>query len=560
VVVERGVEAEMRDGIVLVADVYRPDGANPAPVLVHRTAYGRQTEGMVSGLVADPVLLAAAGYAVVVQDVRGRFASGGDWVPFVHEMADGYDTVEWAAARSWSDGRVGCYGSSYMGITTHLAVAAKPPSLVAAAVIVASRDPDDGLIRTGGAFELGFLHRWAVNNAGDTVDRLALASDEAGRIRDRLEAVGGDRSRTVRSLPVRDAEGLDVAAPYWRTWIDHPPGDGYWRRTWGLPAEVDVPLLSIVGLRDWMQPSMLALHRRIQGDGVHELVVGPWSHLSAYGGPTGVRDYQEVAPGGPGTFGPILLDWFDRRLRARPGAGTDSRPVRYFVTGEDRWETAGQWPPPATEMSLHLAGPDRLVVDGDVAAGERRYRYDPADPTPTAGGMICQPDIGPDGVVDQRVVEARADVLGYTSLPLESPVGVVGAAVAELWWTSSAEDTDVMVKLVDVEPDGFAANVTEGVLRVRYRLGGTDDWLVPGEPTRLRVRLADAAHTWLPGHRIRLDVASANFPRLSRNLNTRVLPEAGTLADAVVAEHRIAHGGRHPSCLVLPVVETGPGH
>jgi putative CocE/NonD family hydrolase len=558
IMVDVDVAVIMRDGAVLRADVHRPAAGGPFPALVHRSAYGKQNAPMVSGLVADPKVLAAAGFAVVVQDVRGRFASEGEWAPFVHEMDDGYDTVEWAASQPWCTGEVGCYGSSYMGITTHLAVAAKPPHLRAAAVLVASRDPNDGLLRTGGAFEQGFLTRWALNNAADTVSRLDLDPTDAADLASCAALAASDPWSVIADLPVRDAELLAAVAPYWREWIDRPPGDGHWARTWGLPAQVGVPLLSVVGFRDWMQPSMLGLFERIQ-DGRHRLVAGPWTHLSAYGGPTGERDWTAAAPGGPAAFGPLLLAWFSRWMGAAGAHGSRGREpqepaVRYFATGVDRWMDARRWPPPGRDLVLWLGDGDRLEPDAGGPEGQRTFSYDPADPVPTAGGMICQPDIGPDGVVDQRSVEARADVVVSTTPPLDAAVAVAGPSRAELWITTSAEDTDVMVKLVDVEPDGYAANVTEGVLRARYRNGGPRDWLVPGRATMVTVKLADVAHTFLTGHRIRLDVTSSNYPRLSRNLNTRILPEAGTLADAVVADQAVLHGGRHASRLVLHIV------
>jgi putative CocE/NonD family hydrolase len=309
---------------------------------------------------------------------------------------------------------------------------------------------------------------------------------------------------------------------------------------------------------------MLALFERIQ-DGRHRLVAGPWTHLSAYGGPTGERDWTAVAPGGPAAFAPWLVAWFTRWLGTAPAApgerhgGEHGSPgqepsVRYFATGVDRWVEARRWPPPGRDLILWLAAGAGLEPAPAGADGRRGFAYDPADPAPTTGGMICQPDIGSDGVVDQRTVETRPDVVVSTGAPLDAAVALAGPTRAELWLVTDVEDTDVMVKLVDVEPDGYAANVTEGVLRARYRTGGTDDWLVPGRPTLLTVELADAAHTFLPGHRIRVDVTCSNHPRLSRNLNTRIVPEAGTLADAVVAHHELLTGGTHPSRLVLHVV------
>lgn len=248
----REVGVPMRDGVVLHADLYLPAGDDPHPVLVHRTAYGTLTAELVVHLVADPAHLAAQGYAVLVQDVRGRFASGGQWQPFVHEADDGYDTVEWAAAQPWSNGRVGVYGSSYMGITTYQAVAAAPPHLQAAAVWMAGSRFNDGMLRTGGAFELGFLSSWNLGNAMDTIDR------EGVDVEGRRALVATDAWDVVRALPYLDHPAF-IVTPEVRRQVTHEPGDPLWQRLDLRPEQVTVPLLQVVGLRDWMAPSMVAV-------------------------------------------------------------------------------------------------------------------------------------------------------------------------------------------------------------------------------------------------------------------------------------------------------------
>jgi len=538
----REVGVPMRDGVVLHADLYLPAGDDPHPVLVHRTAYGTLTAELVVHLVADPAHLAAQGYAVLVQDVRGRFASGGQWQPFVHEADDGYDTVEWAAAQPWSNGRVGVYGSSYMGITTYQAVAAAPPHLQAAAVWMAGSRFNDGMLRTGGAFELGFLSSWNLGNAMDTIDR------EGVDVEGRRALVATDAWDVVRALPYLDHPAF-IVTPEVRRQVTHEPGDPLWQRLDLRPEQVTVPLLQVVGLRDWMAPSMVSLFLALQSQaGPHRMVAGPWTHHSAYAGPTGQRDLTALAPGGPVAHTPILLQFFGRHLRDLAPPEHDPV-VRYFSTGDDAWRNSSRWPPADTTRSYYL-GPGALL-DAPGPSGAQNYVHDPLDPVPTVGGSCCHPALGPSGIVDHRAVAGRADVLVYTSAPLADPLRLVGDVTLTGHLVCSVEDTDVVAVLVDVHPDGYAEPVTEGVQRARYRLGGTQDWLVPGEVTELVVHLADTAHTVRAGHRLQLEVAGSSFPRFSRNLGTRVLPELAGPDDVVVSHHQLRHGVAHPSRLVL---------
>ena len=530
------VDVPMRDGVALHAELYLPPGPGPHPTLVHRTAYGTRTAAMVAQLVADPAVLAAHGYAVLVQDVRGRFASEGEWEPFVGEADDGYDTVEWAAAQPWSTGRVGVYGSSYMGIATYQAVRADPPHLAAAAVWVAGCDPDHGLLRTGGALELGFLTGWNLANARDTVRREGVDLESRTALLDAAEA---DPWSVVRSLPLLDHPALALS-PALRAQVHHEPGDPRWRSVTLAPDQVRVPLLQVVGLRDWMAPSMLTLFRALQDpDGPHRLVAGPWTHHSAYAGPTGERDLTGLAPGGPTAHTPTLLTFFDQHLRDRL---PDADPVvRYYSTGDDTWHAASCWPPAGTTTRTWFTGPEGALLDAETTTGGvDELVHDPCDPVPTIGGSCCHLALGPSGIVDHAAVARRPDVLTWTGPPLAEPLRLAGGVTLELELTSTAEDADVVVFLVDVHPDGYAEPVTDGVLRTRYRLGGTQDWLVPGEPNPLVVRLADAAHTVATGHRLRVELAGSSFPRFARNPGTRVLPELATAADMVTAVHRVS--------------------
>jgi putative CocE/NonD family hydrolase len=457
----------------------------------------------------------------------------------VHEAADGYDTVEWAAAQPWSSGQVAVYGSSYMGIATYQAVAAAPPHLAAAAVWVAGSDPDNGLLRTGGALELGFLTGWNLANARDTVRREDVDVAERTAL---LDAVDAEPWSVVRSVPLLDHPATALS-PALREQVHREPGDALWRSVAVTADQVGVPLLQVVGLRDWMAPSMLTLFRALQDpDGPHRLVAGPWTHHSAYAGPTGERDLTGPAPGGPAAHTPTLLAFLDRHLRGSPS--DDDPVVRYYSTGEDTWRTSSSWPPEGTTTSTWFTGPDGALQTIAPGAGVDELVHDPRDPVPTVGGTCCHLALGPSGIVDHREVVHRPDVLSWTSPPVGEAARLAGEVSLELVLTTTAQDADVVVYLVDVHPDGYAEPVTDGVLRTRYRLGGTEDWLVPGEPTPLVVRLADTAHTFAVGHRLRVELSGSSFPRFAPNPGTRVLPELAAGADLTTAVHHVAHGAR----------------
>ena len=569
--IDVGVEMRTRDGVVLVADVHRPAGPGRWPTLLHRTPYDRTDPTLVAAIVADPLWLARQGFAVVVQDVRGRFASGGE-LDFAHqEHDDGYDAVEWAAAQPWSDGAVGIYGSSYHAITTLNAVAAGPPHLRAALAMIGGADME-ATSWPGGTFELGFLTLYSLGQTLDTIARLEADDAEKADLRRRVVAAASDPAGTVATLPLTGVDVLDDprVARAWQERLHHGAGDPTWDRptVHADPSRVQVPLLQVAAYRDFLSPSMFRLAEALAGDGRHRLVAGPWAHGGVYTGHTGARVLPGT-PGGVGAWGPLVAAWFDVHLRSGTGAAYPSGarwlagdPVHHYVGGEDRWTTAPAWPPPGVERSWTLAsggaarsasGDGRLVAGGREVYGAPgdTVRADPRDPFPTCGGMMSAPPLGPDGIQDQRAVDDRDDVLVYTSAVLSGPVAVTGVPRLELHLSSTAPDADVCVTLVDVEPDGYAVPVAEGALRTRYRLGGATDWLVPAEPVALTVALHDTAHTFRAGHRLRVMVAGACFPRRSRALHTTTVPELGTLAEAVVAEHTVHHDADRPSRLVL---------
>jgi putative CocE/NonD family hydrolase len=332
------------------------------------------------------------------------------------------------------------------------------------------------------------------------------------------------------------------------------------------PERLRAPMLSIVGWYDNVLQSHFDLYRALSPRAPHRLVCGPWEHAN-YVSPfstsrTGELELGPEAACGVGLSTPLVLDWFDRWLKGEEAGVAGG--VRYWQLGENAWRESPAWPPPHDEVHWYLhSGGSANTLAGDGALSRMAptdelpdaYVYDPLDPVPTVYGKTLMPTILPAGIADQTRVEERADVLCYTSEPLAAPLAVNGRIRVELWASSSAPDTDFTAKLVDVAPDGYAMNLAEGIVRARHRDSPRrrSAPLAPGEPTFFALDLWDLAHTFLPGHRLRLEVSSSNFPRFDRNTNTGHELGADGEADAVRAEQRVLHDAGHQSVLVLPV-------
>lgn len=546
---ETDVEMTARDGTRLRADVYRPAGGERLPALVQRTPYDKAQAVRSDDL--DLLRMVRAGYAVVVQDVRGRHASEGLFEPFRHEAADGAETVAWAAAQPWCSGAVGMFGASYVGITQWLAASAAPPALRAIAPLLTSTDVHGDWAYRGGAFELGFALLW---NAQHLVPE-PLADDP----RDGFAAHAA--RRPLRAL----APDAGLAA-FHGDWLDRPAYDAWWRELVDPEriAAVELPVLALGGWYDIFLRGTLAGHRRMAARGRDDarLVIGPWSH-TVTGGAFPRRDYGRRAGIDADDLTSLHLRWFDRHLRGRDdGGAAGEAPVRLFVMGADAWRDAEAWPLPETAWTrFHLGAGGRLADAAPGADGSDAYTYDPRDPVPTTGGGTFLPgqEVGAcAGPLDRRAVEERADVLTYTTAPLERDVEAIGPVELVLRVSSSAPDTDFTGALVDVHPDGRAELLTDGIVRARWRGSRSEAApLAPGEVVELRIDLGATANRFRAGHRIRVEVSSSDFPRYDRNTNT-----GGTVADerdeqVVAAVNRVHHGAGQPSHLLLPLMPAG---
>src|SRR5579863_1154307 len=559
--IEPGVTAKMRDGVVLRADIYRPKLDGKFPVLLQRTPYDKRNS------VSIGVRAAEGGFVAIIQDVRGRYSSEGDWYTFKHESDDGYDSVEWAAALPYSNGKVGMFGGSYVGATQMLAAIAHPPHLAGICPVVTASNYHDGWTYQSGAFEQWFNESWTSGLAQDTFNRTVAQN---------TNALQGMRKLPLTSYPLFNFSDSSAGiystgalAPYFLDWLAHPNYDDYWKR-WSIEehfADINVPALTVAAWYDIFLGGSLRNYSAIRTRGGEAARSGQ-RLLVVIGGHAG--DGRKI---GEVDFGPaaaefneddVTLLWYDYLLKGIQNNFAKEKPVKIFVMGKNEWRQEDDWPlarAQGIKYFLHsegsansLRGSGSLSTAAPHSESPDPYVYDPANPAPTIGGPLCcdswhlQP-----GPRDQRPVEAREDVLVYSTPVFERDTDVTGPISLELFAKSTAVDTDFTAKLVDVAPDGFAQNLTEGIIRGRYRESQERPALMnPGQVYKFTVDLWSTSNVFLKGHVLRLEVSSSNFPRFDRNLNTGEAPGAGE--NYVPATNTIYHDTQHPSALMVPVV------
>jgi len=566
VMVQHGVPMKTRDGVTLRADIYWPAGEGKYPTLLQRTPYNK------SNTTDFASQAAIRGYLVVVQDVRGRYTSDGEWYPFKHETEDGYDAVEWAAALPQSNGKVGMFGGSYVGATQMLAAIGHPPHLAGICPVVTASNYHENWTYQGGAFEQWFNESWTSGLAQDTLDHL-IASGTNARIGSSVLPLNKYPLFNV-PVPHEASDSTSVLAPYFLDWLAHPTYDDYWKK-WSIEENfqnIQVPALTIAAWYDIFQGGSLRNYMGIKAHGGTDVARAGQRLLVTIGGHSG--NGRKI---GAVDFGPqaaefdennITLEWYDYLLQGKQNKFATSKPVKIFVMGRNEWRYEDDWPLARAKSTSYFleSGGRANTSDGNgvlmSAVGglpgsqkDDNYTYDPANPVPTVGGPLCCDGnhLAP-GPRDQKEVEARADVLVYSTEPLERDLEVTGPVTLDLFAKTSAADTDFTAKLVDVGPDGFAQNLTEGILRARFRESttGAPQPITPGQVYEYKIDLWSTSNVFLKGHKIRLEVSSSNFPRFDRNLNTG--KDAATDAAMVPATNTILHDSAHPSALILPVV------
>jgi len=555
IVIEHDVPARMRDGVVLHADVFRPQDDGPWPTLLMRTPYDKREQPDL--FLLDPLRAARAGFMVVVQDTRGRFASEGDWAPLAHERPDGYDSVEWAARLPGSNGRVGMYGDSYLGNTQWMAAIEQPPSLAAISPALSWCEPLDGLLARGGALELGLALAWDLMTGAGDIARRASAPEDALR---RIDALVADFDRLPREgywdLPVHEAPLLrrhDVRDLGTFDMLSDPEVADRSRVT-GRHERVTVPSFHTAGWHDIFLQGVIDNYAAMAALGrPARLVVGPWHHNQPFTDPIGERCYGlrghrfGIPAHAHGDAIGEQLAWFRRHLdpdaqQAQPDP--DAPPVRIFTMGRDEWRDEQAWPlERAREQRWHLHAGGGLSPEAPAAdAAASELAYDPADPVPTLGGNTVMVPAFPPGAFDQRRIEERPDVLVFTSEPLEAELEVTGRVRVVLHAASSAPSTDWVARLCDVHPDGRSFNLCDGIVRIP---SGAD------APQQIEIDLWSTSNAFLPGHRLRVHVTSSCFPRWDRNLNTG--DQRSPRIE--VARQRVHHDADRPSWIELPVVD-----
>jgi putative CocE/NonD family hydrolase len=571
---EIDVRIPVRDGVVLAANVWRPlEGT--APTLLVRLPYSKDNEIPLGDYYPNVSTLLEAGYAVVMQDCRGTFRSEGEFVPHAADRTDGEDTIAWIADQPWSDGTMGMYGPSYLGMVQWEAAVTKPPALKAIAPCFTSLDKYGApWYSTGGALSLSCVTWWCAMMY--TFDAQRSLGQGVGTI-DRLMELGQAMLYPAPLndvLPTAEVPVLATCGKWWSEWMAHATHDEYWDAVDLRPdlPRVEVPALHIGGwydlyigqtVRDFAAARQQAGTDQARAE--QRLIIGPWDHLTT----TGVypdRSFGPMAASGMLRLTHLQIKFFDRWVRGDTTALVDIAPVKIFVMGIDQWRDEQNWPLPDTRWTdYHLASSghantangDGVLTTAPASNAERdTYLYDPRRPVPTAGGACLPMTPGFGGPVDQRAVAGRDDVLCYTTPVLTEPVEVTGPISVTLFVSSSAVDTDFTAKLVDVFPDGKAINLCDGILRARYRNGlDHQELMEPGTVYEITVDMTATANVFLPGHRIRLDISSSNFPRYDRNTNTGGVIAEESEDRMIPAINHIHHGPDYPSRLVLPIID-----
>ncbi|MCZ2151432.1 MAG: CocE/NonD family hydrolase [Bryobacterales bacterium] len=557
--VEGHVAVPMRDGVKLYADVYRPRREGRFPTIITRTPYGVQRDGMHPAVIA----FAQHGYAVVVQDVRGRYESEGAWDPFRNEANDGYDTVEWAARQPWSNGKVGMHGGSYLGHVQWQAATMAPPHLTAVFPVLASTSIYHNTFFHGGAFKLALALGWGVVRMPNRIMNPQYWHTESYAPEElKYENI-------IWTLPLNriDPESSGQKVGFFRDWLRHQSYDSYWR---AISDEerfqaVKVPAHTFGGWFDLLLGGTLNGYTGLRAKGATEaarkgakMIIGPWGHGASqkYGdidfGPRAMRSLFDME-----------LRWNDHYLKGIDNGIDREPPVELFLMGVNKWVQYEDWPVPGTKFTpVYLAsggnansmrGDGKLQFEAPSGAEADRFVYDPNNPVPSLGGNDCCGAPFPTGPRDQRPVESRHDVLVYTSEILKDPLAIAGPVKMKLYAATDGRDTDFMIKLVDVYPDGTAWNIAEGILRARFHKGlDKMDLLEPNRAYELEIDMRGTANVFQPGHRIRVDVTSSNFPQYDRNPNTG--EDLGASGTVRVARQTVFHSSAAKSHIVLPVV------
>jgi uncharacterized protein len=541
VIEELDTKVEMRDGVRLSANVFRPDAVGRFPALLRRTPYGNGGTGNSTGH-----FYAARGYAVVTQDCRGMFESEGTFDATRTEGEDGYDTQMWLGAQPWCNGRIGTFGGSYVGFTQWISAPEGCPYLLAMFPVVAYADQYD-MSHCGGSFRVRSESLWSMEmSRPDSIDR---------------KHVGEDMHQVLLSLPQIDQDRmLGWRVPYLRDWLSHPTRDKYWGKSsiYGRYHKITAAAFNVGGWFDICFSGTIRNFTSMTGDDIspevrarQKILIGPWVHDISQDGKVGALDFGKESVI---DFQRLQLEWFDYYLKDIKTPIINEPPVKIFVMGANIWRAENEWPLKRTRYVEYYLdsggkantrqGDGSLSVEAAIKSPPDRFTYDPSDPVPST----------PMAPTDQREIEQRHDVLVYTTQPLDKELEVTGPLKVVLHAASSALNTDFTAKLVEVYPDGRAIKLADGIIRASFRNGPENPQnITPGEIYRYEIDLWSTSNLFRKGHRIRVDISSSSFPRFDRNLNTG--NDYATDTTLLKADQTIYHSSKYPSCIVLPVID-----
>lgn len=523
----------LQDGVTLVGNAIRP-AQGTCPVLLVRTPYPLTD----LRFQVDVAEVTRRGLGIVMVNHRGTGNSTGTFEPWVDDAVDGHACIDWCATQPWSTGAVVTHGRSYVAQTQLYAAGTGHPALRAMSVEVCPSDPYD-IVYTAGALRLGFAANWAVQQA-----LLARATMNGGSQLEPSPADVGDPVETLLAQPSPSLGDLDPYFPHWGAWMGHPTRDSWWAQR-ALPDRTPIPTLFLAGWHDvFLANTIREFNRSPHPES--RLIVGPWDHDNPKRA-LGAVDYGPSA--GAGALDAATMDFLAAHAFGREEA---PRPkVTYFVMGSNQWQTCDQWPPPKAAQRWHLASDGALSTAAPTSPGQAEFTFDPHHPTPTIGGanLFARGSAAEGaGSWDQRALDGRNDLVRFDTPPLASAVDAIGAVRVSLYASTTAADADWTAKLVDIGPDGRALNIADGIVRQRYASGALEP-LPPGEVHRFDIELGPTAHCFLPDHRIRLEIASANFPRFDLNPGTGSSFITTPSDDYLTARQTIHFGPDQPSVL-----------
>ncbi|SDQ90220.1 CocE/NonD family hydrolase [Virgibacillus salinus] len=568
VIVDREVPCTVRDGVKLYANIYRPNDGGIYPILLCRLPYNKNLPDF-SHRYIDPIRTAMNGFIVVIQDVRGRFASEGEFMPFEQEAEDGYDTVEWAARLPYSDGNVGMFGLSYYGFTQLYAALEKPPSLKAVFPAMTGSISGEAFSRDG-VFNFASAETWILESvAPDYLKRKQDSSEYA----ETIKVITNDLNKIEKW---HDFKPINQ----WPPVTKHPELRELFRKYLNkvyltdslskgtfTSEELKLPAYHLAGWYDnFLGPTIKNYQDMKKSDHNQKLIIGPWGH-GAFNSEIGERSFGITSSGlsieGKEDITSLHINWFDYWLKQdNTVLPEDDEPIKIFVMGINQWRSEKEWPLKRTNNTpyyFHSNGNANANLDSGTLTTVRpeaeqadQFVYDPESPVPTNGGSVLFYNGKNAGPRDQSEIEQRKDVLVYSSKPINTPIEVTGWVKVVLWAFTDAPDTDFTAKLVDVFPDGTAYNLTDGIVRTSHVSGGNGQENLSGKTVKYEIDLWATSNVFLSGHKIRVEISSSNYPWYDVNPNTG--ETTLDTSEMVQATQTIVHDSEHPSHLVLPVI------